>query len=144
MEEEKIMSHESCSSATHQVHTGIINEFLIKGATALTLQVGVLTRPLLTRGSCAVTLRSHQNIIKLSQHAHSSVISFSLLLSLTRGSYHLFFFFFFSYLVTCNCEPPSQIAAGTKDAVNPRPGDRRASPAAGNKPDVKIFNMRPN
>lgn len=66
-----------CSSATHQVYVGIIGDILIKGATALALQVGVLTRPCLTGGPHVVTLRSHQNIIKLSQHAHSPVISLS-------------------------------------------------------------------
>lgn len=70
------MSHEThCSKATHRVYIGVINDFLIKGATALMLKVGVLTRPFLTSGPSFMTLRSHQNIIKLSQHAHSTVIS---------------------------------------------------------------------
>ncbi|TNN23641.1 hypothetical protein EYF80_066237 [Liparis tanakae] len=81
------MSHKRWSSATHRVQTGIINEFLIKGATALTLQVGVLTRPFLASGSCT-------------KRATASRLS-------------------------------PKIAAETSDAINLRPGDRRAVSAAG-------------
>lgn len=69
------MSHEARrDSATHRVDVGVIDDILIKGATALALQVGVLTSPFPTTGSCVVTLRNHQNIIKLLQHAHSAVV----------------------------------------------------------------------
>lgn len=130
------MSHEPLwSSATHRVYTGIINEFLIKGATALTLQVGVLTRPILTSGSCAVTLRSHQNIIKLSQHAHSTVIS----LSVPRlTSPPLFFFLSLFSLETGDHEPPSQIAAETTHQSPPR---RPTSPSSRRQP-ARYWNIQ--
>lgn len=74
--------------ATHRVYVGILDELLIKGAAALALQVGVSTRPFLAGGSCIVTLRSHQNIIKFLQHALSNIIR----LFYTARSPHIFSF----------------------------------------------------
>lgn len=76
------MSHKARrASATHRVDIGVMDDILIKGATALALQVGVLASPLPTTSSRVVTLRNHQNIIKLLQHAHSAVIPLPLRLT---------------------------------------------------------------
>lgn len=114
-------THES--SATHQFYTGIINEFLIKRATALTLQVGVLTRPILTSGSCTVTLRIHQNIIKLSQHAHSTVIS------LCPKAHILSVFLLTKKLVTTSCPPKSLLGPETPLIPTPATAEAVQPPA---------------
>lgn len=87
------MSHEARrDSATHRVDIGVVDDILIKGATALPLQIGVLASPFPTTGSRVVTLRNHQNIIKLLQHAHSAVVALRLRLTST-----LFVFFFLPF-----------------------------------------------
>lgn len=87
------MSHEARrASATHRVDIGVVDDILIKGAAALALQVGVLASPFPTNGSRVVTLRNHQNIIKLLQRAHSAVVP--LPLRLTSPLFVCFFFLF--------------------------------------------------
>lgn len=90
------MSHEARrASATHRVDIGVGDDILIKGATALALQVGVLASPFPTTGSRVVTLRNHQNIIKLLQYAHSAVVSLP-----PQLTFPLLVFFFFLFLHT--------------------------------------------
>lgn len=133
------MSHEARhASATHQVDIGIIDDILIKGATALPLQVGVLASPFPTTGSRVVTLRNHQNIIKLLQRAHSAVISLP-----PRLTSPLFVFFL-------PLPPPSAITGASTSSLRPEteaslisaPATAKAGPSHGRtrRKVIKIFN----
>lgn len=59
------------------VHVGVLGDVLIKGAAALVLQAGVGAGPSPATGSHAVTLRTHQKVIKVSARPHSAVIPLS-------------------------------------------------------------------
>lgn len=87
----------------------------------MSLQVGVLAPPILTGGSCAVTLRSHQNIIKRSQHAHSTVISHCPTAHILSVFPLLFFFETYDYeaAFTNRPETPSISGRATAGLVQP-------------------------